>query len=281
MPVRLNVVLREMLSGWQADLPAAWQDVLSGTDLDFDGSDPDLTLEYWEPVFPARKGRVFPGAPKDSHVFRAFDGIDPDNVRCVLLGQDPYPEPGFSTGRAFEAGNIAQWRELDKMFSKSVRAFMQLICATRAGQPNYARSFEDWPQLLADIESGAMELEPSGGIADRWEREGVLLLNSSLTLSRFRVETDVHQSHGHMPVWKPLILKIVDHFAKAGQTVVFMAFGDVAEDRFRQAGLDTTGAPNVICRPHPADAEGILALENPFVACNRVFEAAGERPIAW
>ncbi|MCR9136125.1 MAG: uracil-DNA glycosylase [Alphaproteobacteria bacterium] len=281
MPVRLNVALQEMLSGWQGDLPAAWRALLNGTDLDFVGSDPDLTLEYWEPVFPARKGCVFPGAPKDAHIFRAFDGIDPDSVRCVLLGQDPYPEPGFSTGRAFEAGNVAQWRELDKMFSKSVRAFMQLICAARADQPNYARSFDDWPHLLADIESGAIDLEPAERVADRWEAEGVLLLNSSLTLSRFRVETDIHQSHGHMPVWKPLILRIIDYFAKAGRTVVFMAFGDVATDRLRQAGLDTTGAPNVICRPHPADAEGILSLENPFVACNRVFEAAGERPIAW
>lgn len=281
MPVRLSVALREMLSDWQADLPTPWQSVLAGADLDLDGCDPDLMMDYWEPIFPARLGHVFPGAPKGAHVFRAFDGIDPDRVRCVLLGQDPYPEPGFSTGRAFEAGNVAQWRELDKMFSKSVRAFMQLVCAARTGRADYAGSFQDWPKLLADIEAGAVDLEPADRIADRWEAEGVLLLNSSLTLSRFRVETDEHQSRGHMPVWKPLILSVLEHFANTDRPVVFMAFGDVAADRFRQADLEPDGAQNVICRPHPADAEGILAQENPFLACNSVFEAAGERPIAW
>lgn len=281
MPVRLAIALREMLSNWRTDLPAPWQAVLADVDLDFDGCDPDLTLEFWEPIFPPRQGRIFPGAPGGAHIFRAFDGISPDDVRCVLLGQDPYPEPGFSTGRAFEAGNVAQWRELDKMFSKSVRAFMQLVCAARTGRLDYARSFDAWPQVLADIEAGSIDLEPADRLADRWVGEGVLLLNSSLTLSRFRVETDLHQSHGHMPVWKPLILKILDHAANSGRPVVFMAFGDVAMDRLRQAGLDTAGADNVICRPHPAEAEAILALENPFVACNRFLEAAGESPIAW
>ena len=59
-------------------------------------------------------------------MFRAFDGIAPEDVRCVILGQDPYPCPAFATGRAFEAGNVARWRELDKMFSPSVRAVVQL-----------------------------------------------------------------------------------------------------------------------------------------------------------
>lgn len=255
--------------------------MLAETALDFDGCDPDLTMEFWEPIFPPRKERIFPGAPKDSHLFSAFDAIAPEEVRCVLLGQDPYPEPGFSTGRAFEAGNVAQWRELDKMFSKSVRAFMQLICAARTGHPDYARSFDNWPGLLADIEDGSVALEAPDRVGDHWVGEGVLLLNSSLTLSRFRVETDPHQSQGHMPVWKPLILRILDHLAHAGRPVVFMAFGDVAVDRLTQAGLDTAGADNVICRPHPAEAEAILALENPFLACNRYLDALGQRPIAW
>ena len=60
--------------------------------------------------------RTFLGAPKGAHIFHAFDGIRPDDVRVVVLGQDPYPSPDFSTGRDFEAGNVADWRELEKMF---------------------------------------------------------------------------------------------------------------------------------------------------------------------
>lgn len=84
-------------------------------------------------------------------MFRALDGLEPAAVRCVVLGQHPYPCPAFSTGRAFEAGNVATWRELDKMLSKSVRAFIQLIVAGRAGKPAYASGYGKWPSVLAEI----------------------------------------------------------------------------------------------------------------------------------
>src|SRR5579864_8699560 len=143
MPVSLKEALREILADWPDDLPPAWRALCGGVRLGFDDVDADLELEYWEPVFPPRRGKVFPGMPAGAHMLPAFDGISPDRVRCVILGQDPYPAPDFATGRAFEAGNVAAWRELDKMFSKSVRAFIQQIVAARSGDPGYARSFED------------------------------------------------------------------------------------------------------------------------------------------
>lgn len=282
MPVKLVDALREMLEGWREDLPEPWQAVLNGTELDFDACDPDLQLEHWEPIFPARRDRTFPGAPKDAHVFRAFDGMAPDDVRCVILGQDPYPAPEFATGRAFECGNISAWRELDKMFSTSLRALVQLICAARTGHEEYARSFDDWPSLLADIEAKRVELEPAARLADRWVNDGVLLLNSSLTLSRFSITPGPHQVDGHLPVWKPFMLRVLDHLAKAGRPIVFMTFGDAAADCLRAAGIDRPKPPvHTITRPHPADAEEILAQENPFLVCNNLLEKAGERPVAW
>ncbi|MCP4319036.1 MAG: uracil-DNA glycosylase [Hyphomicrobiales bacterium] len=282
MPVKLIDALREMLAGWQEDLPEPWQVVLSGTELGFNECDPDLELEHWEPIFPARRDRVFPGAPKGAHIFRAFDGIAPQDVRCVILGQDPYPEPDFATGRAFECGNVAAWRELGKMFSKSVRVFVQLICAARTGQDEYAQSFENWPSLLADIEAERIDLEPAARLADRWVKDGVLLLNSSLTLSRFSVKPDPHQVRGHLPVWRPLLSRVLDYLANTGRPVVFMAFGDAAADCLRAAGLNQPKPPvYTIMRPHPADADGVMAQENPFLVCNRLLETAGDRPVAW
>ena len=87
-----------------------------------------------------------PGEPNGAHMLRAFDGIRPEEVRCVLLGQDPYPCPAFSTGRAFEAGNTGTWRELDKMFSRSVRAFMMQIAAARTGNTELVSTFGQWPE---------------------------------------------------------------------------------------------------------------------------------------
>lgn len=282
MSVRLVDALRETLEGWIDDLPEVWRTALGEVELGFADSDPNLEMEIWEPIFPPRRGRTFPGAPAGAHMMRAFDGIEPDHVRCVVLGQDPYPEPGFSTGRAFEAGNVAEWRELDKMFSRSVRTYMQQICAARTGRSELASSFAAWPALLAEVEAGSVALEPPGVIADRWESEGVLLLNSSLTLSRFDKAIDRHQSHGHLPVWRPLMQAILKHFAATARPIVYLGFGDVAAENLRLAGVDAPTAPQAaIVRPHPAAADELLSLENPFIACNRHLAEAGVAPIAW
>ncbi|MEX0954947.1 MAG: uracil-DNA glycosylase [Rhizobiaceae bacterium] len=282
MTVRLVDALRETLEGWIDDLPEAWREVLSEVELGFADSDANLKLELWEPIFPPRRGRLFPGAPEGAHMLRAFDGIEPDNVRCVVLGQDPYPEPGFSTGRAFEAGNVAAWRDLDKMFSRSVRAYMQQICAARTGRAELAASFDAWPGLLEEIECGSVGLEPPDEIADHWESEGVLLLNSSLTLSRFDKAIDRHQSDGHLPVWRPLMQAVLAHLGASGRPIVYLAFGDVAAENLRIAGLAKSAEPQAaFIRPHPAAADELLSLENPFTACNRHLADAGIAPIAW
>ena len=184
--MRLRTALRQTLEGWQEDAAPAWQGLVDGVALAFEDVDADLEIEPWEPIFPTRRGRVFPGAPAGAHMLRAFDGLAPEAVRCVVLGQDPYPCPAFSTGRAFEAGNVAHWRELDKMFSPSVRAFVQLVLEARTGEARYAGSFARWPATLATIERGETGLEAPDALADRWEASGILLLNSSLTLTRFR-----------------------------------------------------------------------------------------------
>ncbi|MCP4383542.1 MAG: uracil-DNA glycosylase [Hyphomicrobiales bacterium] len=276
--------MRETLVDWPADLDPAWRPIVADTELGFEQIDSDLTLEPWEPIFPARRERVFPGAPKGAHIFRAFDDILPDDVRVVILGQDPYPCPAFATGRAFEAGNVVQWRELEKMFSTSVRTFMQLIAEARTGKANYAQSIDDWDRLIGDIEAGRIDLEPAAEIADRWVHQGVLLLNSSFTLSRFAVEGDPHQVRGHLPLWRPMILAVLRHLADCGKPVVLIAFGTQAADAITAAGLAEEGvSPNVACviREHPAFAKTVLALENSFVVCNRALATAGAEPISW
>ena len=205
-------------------------------------------------------------------------------MRVVILGQDPYPCAAFATGRAFEAGNVAHWRELEKMFSKSIRTWMQLIAAARTGNADYTRAVADWDRLIADIEAGRIDLEPAAEIADRWERQGVLLLNSSFTLSRFAVEGDAHQVHGHLPLWRPVVTAVLRHVAARGAPVVFMGFGGQAADALAEAGItETDSRPNVACilREHPARAEAVLALENPFVACNRALVSMGAQPVSW
>jgi uracil-DNA glycosylase len=283
MTVALREAMRDVLTGWRGDLSPAWQAV-AGRELAFDSIDPDLTLEVWEPVFPPRKGRKYLGAPKGAHLLHAFDGISPDSVRCVVLGQDPYPDAGFSTGRAFEAGNVAWWRELEKMFSVSVRTFMQLIVAARTGEESYALTTAGWRRLIDDVESGRLQIEPAGAIADRWVRDGVLLLNSALTISRFTVEGDPHQLRGHLPLWRPFVADVLAHLAGRGKPVVFITFGDQAAGALADAGIRQAIADpliEVVLREHPAKGNAVLSKENPFVLCNRFLASLGEPPVSW
>ena len=284
MAMQLRAALRETLAGWQADVDPHWHDAVGDVDLAFDDVDPKLELEPWEPIFPARRGRTFPGAPAGAHMLRAFDGIAPADVRCVILGQDPYPCPAFATGRAFEAGNVASWRELDKMFSPSVRAFIQLIVAARTGEAHYARGFARWPATLAAIESGVVDLEAPSALVDHWVASGVLLLNTSLTLTRFRRAGDPHQVRGHLPLWRPLMVRVLDRLAGRRTPVVFIAFGDAAAKTLAAAGLSEScvgAGPRVILRPHPAAADEVLTQENPFILCNLRLQAMGAAAVDW
>jgi uracil-DNA glycosylase len=283
MTVALRDALKEILAGWRTDLPPAWQAAAAGTEPGFDAMDPDLTLEPWEPVFPARKGRRYPGAPAGAHIFRAFDGLAPEAVRVVVLGQDPYPCGAFSTGRAFEAGNVAEWRELEKMFSVSVRTFMLQIAAARSGDEGWTRSVAEWPRLRDAVEAGAFDLEPADRIADRWVGQGVLLLNSALTLSRFQVAGDPHQIRGHLPLWRPFTAAVLRHLAAHNKPIAFIGFGGQAANALADAGIaeDAHGAIACILREHPARGNEVLALANPFVLANRHLTAFGAQPVAW
>ena len=284
MAVQLRAALRETLEGWQEDIHQPWRNVIADVALGFEQVDATLELELWEPIFPARRGRAFPGAPEGAHMLRAFDNLPPEEVRCVILGQDPYPCPAFSTGRAFEAGNVARWRELDKMFSPSVRAVIQLIVAARTGEAHYARSFAQWPAMLAAIEGGAVDLEASDTLADRWVASGVLLLNSSLTLTRFQREGDPHQVRGHLPLWRPLMVRVLSHLVARDAPVVFIGFGNAAAETLAAAGLggsDAGATGRAIFRPHPAAADEVLAQENPFTLCNRRLRAMGAAAVDW
>jgi uracil-DNA glycosylase len=283
MNVALKDAMKDILAGWRQDLDAPWQAVAAGTELGFEAVDPDLTLEPWEPIFPVRRGKRYPGAPAGAHVFRAFDGIAPEAVRVVVLGQDPYPCGAFSTGRAFEAGNVAEWRELEKMFSVSVRTFMLQIAAARSGDASWTRSVAEWPRLRDAIEAGTFDLEPANAIADRWVRQGVLLLNSALTLSRFTVEGDPHQLRGHLPLWRPFIAAVLRHLAARNRPIAFIGFGGQAANALADAGVSegTRGAIACILREHPARGNDVLALENPFILANRHLTALGTQPIAW
>ena len=286
MATPLKEALQDALRDWRSDLSADWQAIVADVELAFDAVDEGLELHPWEPIFPSRRDFSLPGEPHGAHMFRAFDDLAPANVRCVVVGQDPYPKIAFSTGRAFESGEHRHWHELGNMRSRSMRCLIQSLYAFRTGQQSYAADADAWPQTLEAISADGTAFPAPEELAQTWVDQGVLLLNASLTLTRFAVEGDPHQKKGHLLLWQPLIAHLLRYFGnRARQAVVFMLFGEAAQRAAAVGGIANPGAlhrhPAIVASPHPAAGNDFLNGSNPFALCNRKLRAMGAAPIRW
>lgn len=107
-------------------------------------------------------------------------------------------------------------------------------------------------------------------------REGVLLLDRSLTLSRFRVDIDRTVARPSA-VLATADAAVIEVMLARGEPIVFIGFGAAAAEIFATAGLTEGRSGNValILREHPAFADKVLGLPNPFILCNSHLEAMG------
>jgi len=165
---------------------------------------------------------IFP--PRD-HIFRALQLVGhPDNVRVVILGQDPYIRPGQATGLAFGVPKEDRTRVLPP----SLRNIMRRLSITDTNPTT--TSFD------VSLES--------------WAAQGVLLLNTALTVRE-------GASNSHAQMWKPVTDDFLHRFASYRHEtadlppLVFMLWGGQA---IRKG--DHIGLPNMrhrrVCRSHPS-----------------------------
>lgn len=297
MSILLRQALEEMLEGWQSDLNAEWQAVLQASAPDFGAVDPALLHESWEPIFPTRKGVAIPGAPRQAHIFRALDDIDPEDVTAIILGQDPYPNVSWATGRAFEQGNLDEWLLNPKSVSDSLERIIPSVAVARTSNLEYTmptHSATAWARVVADVASGVLPLQPPPTLFDHWQKQGVLFLNTGLTLSRFTRGGSPHQLRGHIPLWRPIIRTILAHIAtRSSGHVVFLLWGRVARDFFDESGVEEKARAagtwdsrvRVVTHAHPAavDVNGPLFFQgaNPFVDANKALGAMAGDTIDW
>ncbi len=297
MPITLRRALEEMLDGWREDLDPGWRTALAGVEPAFAAVDPALEHESWEPIFPARKGKTIPGAPPRAHIFRALDGVDPGHVRALVIGQDPYPNVSWATGRAFEQGDLTEWLPNPRLISDSLERIIPSVAAARTGNREYtdpAHAARAWARVTGDLASGTLKLPSPSTIFDGWQRQGVVFLNSGLTLSRFERGGSAQQLRGHIPLWQPIVRAILRHVAtRPAGHVVFMLWGKVARDLFDASGIEAAakqaGTWQTRVRTaehgHPAAVTGGVPLffrePNPFLAANQALQEMGQSAIDW
>lgn len=292
--MKLRTALARILVGWKNDLSPAWRNILAETDLNFESRTLDHEMDPEEVVLPGRKRSPLAGATPGAHLFRALEKSNPDKVRVIILGQEPYANPAWATGRAFEQGNLAEWPENSARIANSLRRIVQVMAAARTGNPAYTRGDGAWKKLVRDLRAGAIKLDPPPSLFDRLQAQGVLFLNTSLTVSvTIRAGKRKRRRH-HLALWEPLVNHVLSFIAgRQSGHAIFLLWGRHACKVFDGARVRETAQSariwktrvDVARHVHPAaitrEGAAFLRPPNPFLSANRLLERMGAEPIPW
>lgn len=213
-----------------------WSDLRFFNDGNFEAT--------WERVQEERiKGKkVF---PTNGNILRAFETTPFNDVKVVILGQDPYPTEGHAHGLAFSAADHV------KPFPKSLINIFKEI-SSDVGSP-----YPETPNLL------------------RWAEQGVLLLNTYFT-----VIEGLPKSHSDMG-WQHLSMQSIQALSEHRDGLVFMLWGDPAKKKARY--IDET-KHLILTAAHPsplsANRGGWFGCKH-FSKANEYLIQQNTDPIAW
>jgi len=170
-----------------------------------------------------------------------------DRVRVVILGQDPYHGPGQAHGLSF-----------------SVRPGV-------AVPPSLRNIFRELHDDLGIV-------PPAHGFLDHWARQGVLLLNSVLTVEQGRAAS--HAGRG----WEALTDAVIHAVAERSEPGVFLLWGSHAQKKAGFVRDVRAGGPHLVLRarhPSPLSAHSGWFGSRPFSQANAFLEAQGRGAIDW
>lgn len=177
--------------------------------------------------------------PTNENVFRFFK-YPLDHYRSVILGQDPYPTPGYATGLAFSVNP-----EITKLPASLKNIFTEYVADTGFSYPK-------------------------NGDLSQWARNGVALLNTSLTLN-------LHDKTEHLSIgWQRITRATLDLLAERG--CVAILWGSHAQ-KIGSMFPESHKVESV--HPSPLSAYRGFFGSRPFSKCNQLLAASGQLPIHW
>lgn len=115
--------------------------------------------------------------PNSEYVLR-FLQTDLSEVKVIILGQDPYPQQGMATGRAFEVGGLESWHQSFRQVS--LKNIVRLLHKDYWGITRY-EDIHSFTMIKQEMKQGKFPILPPNALFSSWERQGVLLLNTSFT----------------------------------------------------------------------------------------------------
>lgn len=181
--------------------------------------------------------------PPGNEIFAAFDATPFDNVKVVILGQDPYHGPGQANGLCFSVNDGI------------------------AFPPSLLNIFKE---IRSDI---GTEI-PATGDLSRWARQGVLLLNATLTVRAHCAGS--HQGKG----WEILTDAAIRCLSEHRTNLVFILWGAYAQ---KKGALIDRNKHLVLSSPHPSPLSASRGFfgQHHFSRANAYLQEHGLTPIQW
>ena len=181
--------------------------------------------------------------PPQNEIFNALKFTPYENVKVVILGQDPYHGHNQAHGMCFSVKK-----------GVSIPPSLQNI----------------YKELHDDI---GFQI-PNHGNLEKWAQQGVLLLNTVLT-----VEAGKPQSHAHLG-WQQFTDKVITSLNEHPHGIVYLLWGSSAQSKTK---LIDTLKHKVLCAPHPSPLSahrGFLGCKH-FSKCNQLLIEMDREPIDW
>jgi len=279
----LRDALEETMKGWRDELPKPWQPVFEDVQLNASGVPEAMKHHPCVPIFPVLRAPHALGAPRFAHTFRAFKGLSPKKVRVVVVGQDPYPDIAKATGQSFEQGNLRDILLDSHMVSSSLRSILQNAAADKYGHARYRDPGKGWTHLIRDLQKEKLQLAPLGCLFSRYQKQGVLWLNTTLTISLFRSKDN--QQKGHLAYWQPFVSALIKHLVSEDHPLVFALWGSWAKayepEIRKQAKAAGTLEQIAFAKARHPVVKQFLQGENVLTEVNLALQGFGEKPIDW
>jgi uracil-DNA glycosylase len=206
---------------------------------------PEMDKEYFQDLIRAvnlaYQNRIT--YPPREHIFNAFNLCPLEEVRVVILGQDPYHGKDQAHGLSFSV-------------------------------PDGVKIPPSLRNIYQELESDLGVTPPQSGNLEHWAKQGVLLLNSTLTVEDG--QAGFHQGWG----WERFTDEVIRLVSDKREHVVFILWGKYAEAK---SSLIDKSKHLILTSPHPSSLSAHRGFfgSKPFSKTNNYLTSIGKKPIEW
>lgn len=205
----------------------------------------EIKKPYWKELqnFLAEAAKKHQIYPKKDDIFRLFSLVAPEDVKVVIIGQDPYHGPNQANGLAFSVYN------------------------NQVTPPSLKNIFKE-------LENDLQIVHPHNDLAG-WARQGVFLINTSLTVNAGQAGS--HKNQG----WEIFVKDVLDYLNSLNPKIIYALFGKSAENTYNNLNLHNQKLVVAVGHPSPFSYDKFFKNSRPFSKINDLLISEKMTPIDW